>query len=318
MAVIRRKANWKIVSFTLTSAVVAVKGKMACLDTSTGKVTKGGTSTTLIPIGVFEENKTGTGSNTVSVRLARELELLEWKNDDAPNNLGATHIGSTCYIKDDETVSSSSATNTRSVAGMVLAVRSTGVLVLHGLGVQGATGASGNPGDFEVNVALESGHLAAGTPLAAFADGDSVTPGLALDNSEAGGVRWNNHATPAAVFKTVPLPTDIDEAEDLVVEILASKTGATDADDTTFTVGAFFHTVGALRDADANAGGATSAMVGTATSKTVQRVTLTIAAADVPAGPFAVTLSVKPTDGTLGTDDVTVPSVKIMGARSLA
>lgn len=316
--VTRRSAAWRIVSFTLTNAVVAVKGKMACLDTSTGKVTKGGTSTTLIPIGTFEENLTGTGSNEVSVRLSREIELLEWKNDSNPNAVAATHVGSSCYIKDDETVSSSSASSTRSVCGMVLAVRSTGVLVLHGFGAAGATGQSGDAGAFESEVDLNGGCLAAGTALAAFADGASATPGLALDNSKAAGVRWNNHATPAAVYRTIPLPADLDDASALTVEILASKTGATLGDATKFTIGAFFQTVGALRDADADAGGDTDAMTGNAATKTLQRVTLTIAAGDVPAAPCALTLSVKPKDGTLGTDDVTIHSIKIMGQRTLA
>lgn len=315
--VTRRKANWGKIDLPLTNAVVAVAGKLACIDTATGLITKGGTSTTLLPFGLFLEDKTGTGSNLVSIEPFQHLALVEWANDGV-SPAADSNRGSMCYIKDDSTVSMSSATSTRSIAGMVLDVRTTGVLVLSGVAVSGATGASGDPGSFEVNVDLPAGHLAAGTALLAFADGASVTPGLALNDSEAGGVRWNNHATPAAVFRTVPLPSDIDDGIDLTIEVLASKSGATDADDTTFTIGAFIHTVGALSDADTNAGGATDAMVGTATAKTVQRVTRTIAHADIPAGPFAITLSVKPTDGTLGTDDVTIHSVKILGQRTLA
>jgi hypothetical protein len=102
----------------------------------------------------------------------------------------------------------------------------------------------------------------------------------------------------------------------MVVHVVASKTGATVGDATTFTIAAFFHPVGALRDADANAGGASSAMTGNATSKTVQRVTRTIAATDIPnksaTDPCpALSLSVKPTDGTLGTDDVTIHQILI-------
>lgn len=157
-------------------------------------------------------------------------------------------------------------------------------------------------------------HLAAGTPLAAFADGAVATPGLALDDSEAVGVRWNNHATPAAAWARALSLVDRQPGTDVKVHVIASKTGATIGDATTFTVAAFFQPVGALRDADANAGGATSAMTGNATSKTVQRVSLTIAAADVPNASATdpvptLSLSVKPTDGTLGTDDVTIHQV---------
>lgn len=164
-----------------------------------------------------------------------------------------------------------------------------------------------------INLPLGSFFLAAGTALAAFADGASPTPGYALDNSEAGGIRWNNHATPAAIFATVPLPSDLKRVSnvsaDIIVHVLASKTGATVGDAVTFTVGAFFQTVGALHDADANAGGASGAMVGNAATKTVQKVTRTIAGADVPAPPAVLTLSVKPTDGLLGTDDVTIHAI---------
>jgi hypothetical protein len=159
------------------------------------------------------------------------------------------------------------------------------------------------------HIPLADFRLVAGTPLAAFADGASATPGYAVDDSEAPAIRWNNHATPTAVYASVPLPPDLDDAEDVVVKVLASKTGATIGDAVTFTLTAFMLTVGALRDADANAGGATGAMTGNAASKTVQAVSRTIAAADVPAAPGSLTLSMKPTDGTLGTDDVSVHSV---------
>lgn len=163
-------------------------------------------------------------------------------------------------------------------------------------------------------VDIRSFYLAAGTPLAAFADGASPTPGLALDNSEAAGVRWNNHATPAAILGCVPLPEDRQPGTDVIVHFVASKTGATVGDATTFTLAGYSHPVGALRDADANLGGASSAMTGDAATKTVQKVTRTIAAADIPnrsdTDPCpALTLSIKPTDATLGTDDVTLHAV---------
>jgi hypothetical protein len=160
-----------------------------------------------------------------------------------------------------------------------------------------------------------TGRLAAGTALAAFADGASPTPGLALDGSEASGIRWNNHATPAAIFESVPLPDDRQPNTPLYFKVLAHKTGATVGDAVTFTIGAFFQQAGALYDADSNAGGASSAMTGNAATKTSQLCSLTIAASDVPeqtaTTPANLTYSVKPTDGTLGTDDVTVTAMWI-------
>lgn len=158
-----------------------------------------------------------------------------------------------------------------------------------------------------------SGRLAAGTALAAFADGDSPTPGLALDGSEASGIRWNNHATPAAIYESVAMPEDRQPGTAVYFKILAHKSGATSGDAVTFTIGAFFQQAGALYDADSDAGGASSAMTGAATAKTTQLCSRTIAAGDVPnetaTTPTNLTYSVKPTDGTLGTDDVTITAM---------
>jgi hypothetical protein len=154
-------------------------------------------------------------------------------------------------------------------------------------------------------------HEVDGTALAAFADGASNTPGLALDNSECAGIRWNNAAAPDPICTSVALPPDLDNSQPLTVHIYASKSGATEADATTFDVGAFFQVVGSLHDADANAGGTSSAMTGDATAKTVQHLTLTIAAADIPSANAGITLTLQPTDGSIDTDDVTVSQMWI-------
>jgi|WetSurMetagenome_2_1015567.scaffolds.fasta_scaffold32121_2 hypothetical protein len=159
--------------------------------------------------------------------------------------------------------------------------------------------------------------LAAGTPLAAWADGVSSTPGLNLADSEAVGVRWNTDATPAAIWTQVLLPADRRPYTAITLHILASKVGATVGDAVTFLVTAFAPTVGALHDADANFGGTSSAMTGDATSKTVQHVTLTLAAADIPASPASMSLSIKPTNGTIGTDDVIIENIWLEYERNV-
>ncbi len=161
----------------------------------------------------------------------------------------------------------------------------------------------------QVAIPLSGFHENDATILAVFADGASTTPGWAVDNSEAPGIRWNNHATPDPVMTVVPIPNDLDADSDITVHILASKSGATLADAVTFDVLAYFIVSGALHDADADAGGTSSAMTGDATAKTVQEVTVTIDSADVSANPAALSISIQPTDGTLGTDDVTVHAV---------
>lgn len=154
--------------------------------------------------------------------------------------------------------------------------------------------------------------------MAAFADNASSNPGITLANAKAVGLRWNNNASQTAVWlPPIVVPADWDVTANAVVKVIASKTGATSGDATTFTIAAFNNAVGALHDADSDFGGATSAMTGNATAKTVQQVTLTLALADLAANPNVISMSIKPTDGTLGTDDVIVHGVYIEYKRKL-
>lgn len=170
-----------------------------------------------------------------------------------------------------------------------------------------------------INVPLVGAILAAGTPMAAFADNAGASaPGITLANSKAVGLRWNNQGTQTAVWlNPISMPADVDTTANATLKILASKTGATSGDATTFTVTAFNNASGALHDADSDFGGTSSAMTGNATAKTVQLCTLTLATADLAANPNAISMSIKPTDGTLGTDDVIVHSVWIEYKRKL-
>lgn len=151
--------------------------------------------------------------------------------------------------------------------------------------------------------------LADGTALADFSNGASATPGY--DVQETGYIRWNNHTSHTAITgKPVVLPSNFDGTRDATLKIVAGKTGATDADDTTFDVTLYIVKAGDLYDADANFGSTTSAFTGTATAKTLQQVSLTLAASDLPdSGPAFLTLSIKPTDLTLQTDDLILAGV---------
>jgi len=155
-----------------------------------------------------------------------------------------------------------------------------------------------------------------GTAIADFANADAATPGWSAGD-EGFGIRWNNHAEPDPISTSVPIPADLDESKDVVLHVAAAKTGATVGDAVKFTVEAFFNKVGALYDADADAGGDSGAMTGDATAKTVQEVTLTLAAADVQAHPGVLTLTLQPKDGTLGTDDVIVLAAWLEYTRKL-
>jgi hypothetical protein len=157
----------------------------------------------------------------------------------------------------------------------------------------------------QVNIPITAAlEVATGALLTVFADGSTSVPGTQLTNSKAVSVRWNNHATPAAIAVTVPMPQDLDDMADVVFHALVSKVGATSGDATKLTVGAFEQTVAALHDADSDFGGDTTAVVGNATSKTVTEVTLSLLGANVHATPSAMTFTIQPKAGTLGTDDL--------------
>ena len=161
----------------------------------------------------------------------------------------------------------------------------------------------------QISVHLGTGILAAGTPMAAFADNAASQPGVTLVNSKAMGIRWNNNGTQVAVFYQIDMPQDIDDTAPLVLHALVSKSGATLGDAVKLTVAGFFQTVAALHDADTDVGGDSNALTGDATAKTVTELTYTISAADLPASPSSLTFSIKPKDGTLGTDDCIVSSL---------
>ena len=126
---------------------------------------------------------------------------------------------------------------------------------------------------------------------------------------ESFGIRWNNHANPDPISANVAILPRLDNASNVFLHLLAAKVGATVGDAVTWLVEAFNNLDAALYDADADFGGTSSAMTGDATSKTCQEETLTLALANIAADPGMITLTIQPTDGTLGTDDVILMGV---------
>ena len=96
------------------------QGGAACIDLSTGLACKAFTSTNLLAIGRFTENKINPAGGTVHVTLDRE-HTGRWYANSAPgaDELLAASIGSLAYYADDATLAKTSATSTRSIAGRV-------------------------------------------------------------------------------------------------------------------------------------------------------------------------------------------------------
>lgn len=246
----------------------------------------------------------------------RGVEDGDDANERYPTWMQVEGAGTITYVNEDGTSTTRPCSGGEIIVGTVKSVTSMGATrLILGVGDPPPPSPAAGVADLYANarttqaiipVDLQTGMLAAGTPLAAFADNASSNPGITLVDSKTKAVRWNNNASQTAVWYEVPMPQDLDDTADLVLHVLASKSGATVGDATTFTVTGFFQTVGALHDADSDVGGATNALVGNATAKTVAELTRTIAAADVPESPSRLSFSIKPTDGTLGTDDAIV------------
>lgn len=120
----------KFYTFELSAKNEAVfQGGVACIDTSTGLVAKAFVSTTLIPIGFYAEDSAAAANKVVEVKLFREVDAA-WFANDGGAPVVAADIGGLCYLLDDQTVSNTDATNTKSTFGRVWKIDTVkGVLV---------------------------------------------------------------------------------------------------------------------------------------------------------------------------------------------
>lgn len=201
------------------------------------------------------------------------------------------------YVVDNQTVSVDNAGGTRGVAGPCIEVDSANTSCYVWIGPHVPTAVSSKNVGY-LPIPLGGFRLATGAAIPAFgagtADGFEAT-------AESGGLRWNDDTTTAFVT-TVAMPPDLDDASDMTLHVLGYRVGSLDVT-AALTVAAFFHEVGSAFSADADLGGATSAFA--AATTIVSRVTRTLAAADVPAAPCSMFLSLVPT-AALDDDDLVI------------
>ncbi|WP_435609907.1 hypothetical protein [Pseudomonas knackmussii] len=103
-------------------------GALVCLDAS-GNAVPGATSTTLKARGVAQEQVDNTGGAAGDLSVESRRGVFQFANSTSTDQITRADIGSECYIVDDQTVAKTSATNTRSVAGVIRDVDSNGVWV---------------------------------------------------------------------------------------------------------------------------------------------------------------------------------------------
>lgn len=205
------------------------------------------------------------------------------------------------FVVDNHTVSIDSLGGTRGRAGVCCEVRanSAGVTQAYFF-ISPAAGAvpSGALGDKDIS--LGAWRLSTGAAIPAFSNG--VADGFSFVDSEAFGLRINDDST-TKFCAAVRLPAGLDDLKDVTLKVMGFRTGTLDVT-AALTVEAFMVVAGDLDSADTNAGGATSAFDAVAAS-TVQIVSRTLAAADVPPGPSSLTLSLTAT-AALDDDDLVI------------
>ncbi len=324
-------------TFDVAANTLCLRGTIACIN-SDGRTTPGAANTANNAAGVYSstvDNRSTAPEGGAAGALEAEVEYgvkeLAFS--------GATpKPGQVMFILDNQTVTTDSNSSQRGIAGYcsrvnsttkcdvwmgphvvaqiilassVAADVSTAEAAIDALEVDAATG------NAYVPIPLASFVTADATPLGKFADGANTTFGLNLADSEALCIRWNNHATPGTALCQVALPFDLDDTKTATLEFLCSKTGATLGDATTLTLTAFIIGAGDLHDADADCGGVTNALVGNATAKTTAVLSLTLAAADIPANARSLVFTVTPTAGKLGTDDLLLHSARLHYTRKV-
>lgn len=108
-------------------------GGLAVIDA--GYAAPGRTATALVAAGRFEETVDNTGGAAGDKTALVKRGIYKFANSAAGDLIAQADVGADCYVVDDQTVAKTSATNTRSRAGKIVAVDNDGVWVQLGLGV---------------------------------------------------------------------------------------------------------------------------------------------------------------------------------------
>ena len=117
----------EVIGYPVKGSVKAIQGGIAVLNG--GYAAPGTTATGLVAVGRFEETVDNTAGADGAVSALVKRGTFKFGNSAAGDQIAQADVGADCYIVDDQTVAKTSGTNTRSVAGKVIAVEADGVWV---------------------------------------------------------------------------------------------------------------------------------------------------------------------------------------------
>jgi hypothetical protein len=115
------------VAHPLAAATIIFAGSLVALDAA-GNAVPGSVATTLTAAGRAEEQVDNSAGAAGDLSVLVRRGVFQFKNS-AGDPIDRTHIGGTAYIEDDETVSATDGTGTRSAAGKIIDLDSAGVWI---------------------------------------------------------------------------------------------------------------------------------------------------------------------------------------------
>lgn len=113
-----------ILSVPVKASTVCYQGGLAVA--SGGYAAPGSTATGLIALGIFEATANNASGSNGDINVNIKPGTYKFANSASTDAITQAECGASCYIVDDATVAKTSATNTRSVAGKVVAVDADG------------------------------------------------------------------------------------------------------------------------------------------------------------------------------------------------
>jgi hypothetical protein len=111
----------------LAASTKIYAGAIVALDAA-GNAVPGATSTTLTAVGRAESLADNSAGTAGAVTILTRRGIFKYTNDTVAA-IDRTHIGKSGYLVDDHTVAATNGTNTRSVAGKILAIDPDGVWI---------------------------------------------------------------------------------------------------------------------------------------------------------------------------------------------
>lgn len=112
----------------MEATTVGYAGAIACINSS-GRLTRGATSTTLKAVGVFKERADNSAGSAGAIKGKVRRGTFRFNNSASTDQITLADVGNTCFIVDDNTVAKTNGGNTRSIAGVIDDVDAAGVWV---------------------------------------------------------------------------------------------------------------------------------------------------------------------------------------------